>query len=366
MCIDWGVIDLACGSPFNGVYDGGRTLVHEIGHYFYLWHIWGDENGCTGDDFRIQDGFPLSANCTDDTPNQAKSTSGCLSGVQTDGCSSTAPGFMYQNYMDYTNDGCYGMFTIAQVCRMQACLDNYRASLKSSNGCAPVVAVNNDVRVSEILNPVSRGFACGKKTSYCDLQLTPQVLIVNDGDAPLTSLTFTIRVDNVVVGVQNWTGNLATSEFAYVNIDAFTPPTGTHTLKINTGNPNGGIDGRPINDFAEARYEILPPALNPPIAAQSFEEVTFPPDNWRVINPDGGITWAKTTSAGNPGIASARLSAYSYNSKQQIDYLLTPKIQTAGSEFLILNFNLAYAKYNNDMENWDQLEVVYSEDCGIT
>jgi hypothetical protein len=365
ICIDWGTLDLDCASPFKGVYDGGRTLVHEVGHYFYLWHIWGDENGCTGDDFAIQDGFPLSGSCTDDTPNQSKATTSCLSGLQIDACSPVAPGFMYQNYMDYTYDDCYAMFTLAQACRMQSCLDNYRASLKTSNGCIPIVPINNDVRVSEILNPASRGFSCGAKASYCNAQLAPQVLIVNDGDAPLTSLTFTIKIDGNIVAVQNWAGNLAPAGFAYANINAFLSPAGEHTLRISTSNPNGGIDSKPSNDFADAAFVIVPPAINPPIAVEGFE-AAFPPINWRVDNPDNATTWAKTVVAGNPGIASARLNAFLYNSKPQTDYLITPKIKTTNFDSLILNFNVAYAKYSNEPSDWDELEIVYSDDCGTT
>ena len=109
----------------------GRTVVHEVGHYFGLYHIWGDESGCAGDDFR-----QLSAACTlpaslllGDTPNQGGATSGCLTGVRTDACSPTAPGFMYQNYMDYTDDACYAMFTVKQVERMEYVLRNLQIIL---------------------------------------------------------------------------------------------------------------------------------------------------------------------------------------------------------------------------------------------
>lgn len=367
VCIDWGTLDIDCGSPFAGNYDGGRTLVHEIGHYFYLWHIWGDDNGaCTGNDFRIQDGFPLPGSCTDDTPNQSSSTNTCFSGVKTDACNPAAPGIMYQNYMDYTFDACYGMFTIAQACRMQGCLDNYRATLKTSNGCVPVVPQNNNVRVSEILNPVSRGFACGKKTVYCNNELTPQVLIVNDGDNPITSLKFTISADGNILTTQNWAGNLAPAEIAYININAFAAPAGTHTLRIATSEPNGGIDSKPNDDFADATYTIIAPAINLPMAAESFEGVLFPPVNWSVNNPDNAITWERTIAAGKPGIASARLRSFDYNFKPQADYLVTPKIKVTNLDAVILNFNVAYAKYSNDVDVWDELEIVYSEDCGIT
>ncbi|MFT4025111.1 MAG: M43 family zinc metalloprotease, partial [Flavihumibacter sp.] len=72
----------------NSHFNGGKTLVHETGHFFNLYHIWGDDDGaCTGSDD------------IEDTPNQADATNGSLTGVQTDACTTTAPGIMYQNYM---------------------------------------------------------------------------------------------------------------------------------------------------------------------------------------------------------------------------------------------------------------------------
>lgn len=46
-----------------------------------------------------------------DTPNQSSETLDCPSGIVTDTCSSTPPGKMYEDYMDYTQDACYSMFT---------------------------------------------------------------------------------------------------------------------------------------------------------------------------------------------------------------------------------------------------------------
>ena len=76
----------------------GRTASHEVGHWLNLFHIWGDDgNACTGTD-----------QCND-TPNQGDETYGCypLNTVNPDGtdaCSPTAPGKMWMNYMDYTDD----------------------------------------------------------------------------------------------------------------------------------------------------------------------------------------------------------------------------------------------------------------------
>ena len=31
--------------PTGGTFDEGRTLTHEAGHFFEIWHVWGDDGG---------------------------------------------------------------------------------------------------------------------------------------------------------------------------------------------------------------------------------------------------------------------------------------------------------------------------------
>jgi hypothetical protein len=110
--------------------DLGHTATHEIGHYFNLIHIWADDVGCNNSDN------------VSDTPDQGNSTSGCPSFPQTDACSPNAPGIMFMNFMDYTDDACMTMFTNGQKTRMLAMLDpvtGSRKDLRTSDGCnAPV------------------------------------------------------------------------------------------------------------------------------------------------------------------------------------------------------------------------------------
>lgn len=100
----------------------GRTGTHEVGHWLNLRHIWGD--AFCGDDF------------VGDTPTQQGSNSGCPSFPSVT-CSNGPNGDMFMNYMDYSDDACYNMFTIGQSVRMHACLESARASLYSSLGCSP-------------------------------------------------------------------------------------------------------------------------------------------------------------------------------------------------------------------------------------
>jgi hypothetical protein len=104
------------GTMYNNL---GRTLVHEVGHWLNLKHIWGD-NFCGDDD-------------VDDTPKQSTYTPGCPSGTRIS-CGSTLAGDMYMNYMDFTEDGCMNLFTEGQKIRARKLFETggYRNSILSS------------------------------------------------------------------------------------------------------------------------------------------------------------------------------------------------------------------------------------------
>ena len=108
-------------------YNKGRSATHEIGHWFNLFHIWGDDGtSCNGSDN------------VSDTPNQADETYGCPSPTIRISCTNGPAGDMYVNYMDYTDDACMYMFTAGQKTRMQATLDPVNGSRKlilNSQGC---------------------------------------------------------------------------------------------------------------------------------------------------------------------------------------------------------------------------------------
>src|SRR5688572_16079966 len=93
------ILTTAFGTKGAFPYNKGKTLVHEVGHWMGLRHIWG-ESAC-GDDL------------VDDTPRQRTANRGCPSGVKLS-CDNSGNGDMYINYMDLTNDECMLMFTYGQ------------------------------------------------------------------------------------------------------------------------------------------------------------------------------------------------------------------------------------------------------------
>ncbi|MEQ8358433.1 MAG: M43 family zinc metalloprotease [Cytophagales bacterium] len=77
-------------------YNRGRTMTHEVGHWLGLVHIWGDGN-CAVDD-----------GC-DDTPDSDAGNFGC--DTTHESCGSPD---MVRNYMDYSDDHCFNIFSQCQ------------------------------------------------------------------------------------------------------------------------------------------------------------------------------------------------------------------------------------------------------------
>ena len=102
-------------------YNQGKTLVHEIGHYLNLSHIWGPTNKKGATYCRLGDRVT-------DTPNAASPNFGCPTyPVVKDIICRTGnieekskTNEMFMNYMDYVDDSCMHMFTFGQVARMRA------------------------------------------------------------------------------------------------------------------------------------------------------------------------------------------------------------------------------------------------------
>jgi gliding motility-associated-like protein len=123
---DYGSFNLKPG------YLKGRTLVHEMGHFFGLRHIWGDATDCLGTDYVA------------DTPPQSDRTSGCPTHPQPDCPSQNPVNKMFQNYMDLSDDACMNLFTKNQIERMTIVLENSprRASLLLPLDKPPVAGIN--------------------------------------------------------------------------------------------------------------------------------------------------------------------------------------------------------------------------------
>jgi hypothetical protein len=120
-------------SSGKGNYTGGRTLVHELGHYFGLEHTFGNVKYKIDDAYARMNWNPIgcSTDYIDDTPSCTHATRGCpdFPYDANNNCGSDANGVMYMNFMDYADDACAVMFTKGQAERMRAVLNTYRKEL---------------------------------------------------------------------------------------------------------------------------------------------------------------------------------------------------------------------------------------------
>ncbi len=133
--------------PFNK----GRTATHEIGHYFGLYHPWGQDFSLCG-----------NANNSDrvaDTPATSDPYYDCpVFPNDANACNFTEGGSMFMNYMEYVNDGCMAFFTNGQKTVVQNTLANQRLSLLSSPGILSTADLNAVRAISVYPNPAAGRF----------------------------------------------------------------------------------------------------------------------------------------------------------------------------------------------------------------
>lgn len=326
------------GYPYNL----GRTATHEIGHWLDLYHIWGDDTNCAGSDV------------VGDTPNQKVETYGCPSYPKTDVCSATAPGIMFMNYMDYTDDACMNMFTLGQKTRARALFEpgGDRYAMLSSDGCG--------------LQPYdAEALAALPGGTVCDLSITPVVTIKNRGFEVLTSLDITYSIDGGTPLNYEWTGSLISAASEVVTLPAVATTAGEHTLEVTLSNPNGNTDADATDNVVSTEFLVNTGSLALPLV-EGFEPSGFPYDGYTINNPDDDKTWARTNYGASLGDYSIYINNYNYDASGEIDEFVVPAYDFTGLTEVFFTFDVAYALYTATGVYSDTLEVLVSDDCGTT
>ncbi|MBC7947068.1 MAG: choice-of-anchor J domain-containing protein [Chitinophagaceae bacterium] len=363
-------------------YNMGRTLSHEAGHYFGLFHIWGDDGGaCTGSDFRNLPGTCLITDATlagtagdntiGDTPSQGDQNFGCPSGNLTNSCSPNPPGDMYQNYMDYTDDACMTLFTSKQALRMEWVVANCRAGYITSMGCAPpATGASLDAAPLLVVSPGGSELGTGCSvvnygTPICPGPVTPKMRITNNGLNTMNSVTVGVRIGTGTPVTANVTGlSLAAGQTTVVTLPSINLVLGANVLKFFTSNPNGVADPVPANDTITTTVNISTPVAPP--AAQNFDNPSIAP--WTVQSV-GAPVWQLATPAGLPpsaptNVTSAVIDHFNSDGAGKFDDIRSPVINTTGVPALTVKFDIAYSPFSATFT--DTFVVLISRDCGST
>lgn len=125
---------------------GGKMLVHEMGHYLGLFHIWGATiSNCEEGDY------------IHDTPGASLgSLADCNIMYNQNNCIDTILGQdlpdMIENYMDYSPDVCMNSFTHGQIDIMRLTINIYRPSLLNY-AAANIDSFNEQGKVAVYPNP---------------------------------------------------------------------------------------------------------------------------------------------------------------------------------------------------------------------
>ncbi|MBI3220970.1 MAG: choice-of-anchor J domain-containing protein [Bacteroidetes bacterium] len=312
-------------------YNKGRTLTHEMGHFFGLRHIWGDVSGCSGSDYVA------------DTPIQSGSTGGCPTHPQAS-CSSTK---MFQNYLDYTDDACMNLFTQGQVDRMLTILLNSvrRKELPNSLGLQTPVAVADDLGIKKILSPGA---------SACSGSLTPSVLVRNYGSNSITNAQLQLKRNNSVIETKNMVLSLAPDAEQQIDFNAISlNASATDQFDFVITFTNSHSDNNATNNLKSISTSTSATAVLP-----MTENFTSFPSAWTKENPDGLTTWQTTVANGTSAIF---MNLYDYTEIGASDKLITPQLDFTSAPTAAILFDRAYAQYSGT--TGEGLKVIASTGC---
>ncbi len=329
-------------------YTLGKTISHEVGHWFGLQHVWGDDGGkCAGDQGAGNDGIS-------DTPDQGDMNFGCPTFPHVS-CTGSAPnGDMFMNYMDYTDDACRNMFTQGQVNRMNFVLDNPRSAIKNaSTQCFYAL----DAAVANISNPID---------TICSLSFTPYITLRNEGTTTITSGTFYFQVNGSGVQIVPWNGSLAPLATVDVAMPVQLASAGLNTIDVTFTGVNGqGADNYSLNDSKDGTFYAYDGGNAAALPFTETFEGGFPQTNWSIYNPNNDLTWQASFN-GAYGLSNTSTvfdnSAYATNPNKKRDALITDAYDFSNTPYPQLKFDLAYAQKSSTL--YDSLNVYYSLNCG--
>jgi hypothetical protein len=210
----------------NSFNNQGRTLVHELGHGFNLYHTFeGDQDGTVcpsgnGDEVA-------------DTDPHIRAASNCPTG--TNSCTGGSIDDLTSNFMNYSNQSCALEFTAGQVTRMRAAILASRPSLVTSlGGTTPASSAVIAATCTPTTSNTNNGFGLGiYKVAMSNID------VVSDG-----------AVDEG--------GYIDHTKHQTLEVDAGT----SYTLTVTTGAANNEdvrayIDYNNDGDFADAGEEVF-------------------------------------------------------------------------------------------------------------
>jgi hypothetical protein len=227
---------------------------------------------------------------------------------------------------------------------------------KIANAANGPILLTNDLKAVSVDVP---GIVCGKAVSGV-------VTVQNTGMTTITDLTVTPAINNVTGNVTTWSGILAPGASTTITLNSINAPSGgghSFSYSITAVNP---VDAYTSNNSGKVSFYSASDFASTPVA-EGFVAGTFPPAGWAQINVNKGPAWTRITSAGSYSLWPLHSIKYDFYTNSVIgdkDELILPPMDLAGAAKPTLDFDLAYAMRNSSSN--DKLEVLASDDCGVT
>ena len=321
----------------TGTANGDRTLSHEVGHCFGLFHTF--QGGCDYSD------CGNGADYCCDTPPVSEAQWSCgtsqntCSGVPTNDFYGFDAYDQFENFMSYSP--CQTMFSEDQKSIVHG---NFSGISWLDDLISPANATATGVSLPDVL---------------CKAEFTSSATVICAGG----SVDFTDESYANVTGV-TWTfegGSPANSSSSTPNVTYSTPGVYAVTLEAT--------DGVSTETIVETDYIVVlsNPGESLPYS-EGFESLTAIPDgiNWLIENEDGGQAWQLATNAGSSGANSAVLNNFGLTNGSK-DHLISAPIDLGGvdsADVIVFNFKYAYRKRSASNVEW--LRFFISNDCGET
>ncbi len=211
----------------------------------------------------------------------------------------------------------------------------------------------DDVALDQLLLPPQLpAVSCGP------IQDTVKIRLTNQGLNPISGATIYYQLNNEPETGEPLPDILpgSTLEYTFQKLLLITQ-NGPADLKVWS---SYNAEDAPFNDTLRISFPVFVEPVDT-FFAETFESPVFPPEGWRLENPDEEVTWVRNTfditGADGQNTRATFLNCYNYPSSGERDYLYLPPVDLSKLTDPGLVFDLSHAMYDAGFSENLQVEV---------
>ena len=291
--ICYGTGDGCAGITPQAPYNLGRTVTHELGHFYNLEHTFIEDGGTSCE--------PADGDGLADTPKVAGSSYSCPTDGTVAGCD-RGENSLTMNYMDYVNDACMYMFTPDQATRMEAYFATVASDWKQ-NVIECNIPDSPEISFTNSTQTVNEDTDC----SYTDYIVPVEIEI---GASASATVTFNVNgsstaANNIDYELVNTTVTFATGSTVPQNLtirifnDGFVE--GDETIDIDLSLSTSGdayLDTNADSIIITISDDDMAPTVSSTVTVFSDDFESYPDfeigniGNWTMLDNDGDSTYS--------------------------------------------------------------------------